>query len=338
MLDRTPATLSDVARRAAVSVSTASKALNGKGDVNAVTRARVQAAAADLGFTPNTLARGLIGGKTGTVGIITSDLEGRFAIPILLGAEDALGAGQISAFLCDARGDSIREKQHVSALLARRIDGLIIVGAQTDERPSLGKDLPVPVVYAYSMSDDTQDISVSPDNEQAGQLAAEHLIAVGRTRIGHISGEAQHAAAQKRLAGMTKALDTAGLKMAGRPLFGDWSEGWGRAAAAMLLDSTPEIDAILCGSDQIARGVLDALRERGVAVPQDIAIIGIDNWKVLSENSRPALTTVDLNLERLGRLAAQRLFAALNGAEQGRGGTEYLPCSLVIRDSTIPRG
>lgn len=337
MLNRSHATLSDVARLAAVSVSTASKALNGKEDVNVVTRARVQAAATELGFTPNSLARGLIGGKTGTVGIVTSDLEGRFALPILMGAEDALGAGQISAFLCDARGDAVREQQQIKALLARRIDGLIVVGAQTDERPSLGRNLPVPVVYAYAMSSDPMDVSVSPDNVQAGKLAAEHLLAAGRTRIAHISGEAQHAAAQKRLAGMMEALGKAGVELAGRPLFGDWSEGWGRAAASMLFESAEQVDAILCGSDQIARGVLDTLRDRGISVPSEVAVIGIDNWQTLAANSRPALTTIDLNLERLGRVAAQRLFVAL-GDEESSAGTEYLPCSLVIRDSTILRG
>ena len=125
-------TLSDVARRAGVSIATASKALNGRGDVAPATRARVTEAADALSFTPNAMARGLLAGRTGTVGLLTSDLEGRFMLPILMGAEDAFGAGQINVFLCDARGDAIREQHHLKALLSRRVDGIIVVGRQTD--------------------------------------------------------------------------------------------------------------------------------------------------------------------------------------------------------------
>lgn len=326
-------TLSDVARLAGVSAATASKALNDKFDVSEATRERVGSAARELGYLPNTLARGLQNGRSGTVGVITSDLDGRFALPILAGVEDALGADRILAFLCDARGDDVREQQLVKALLARRVEGIIVVGNQTDFRPSLG-ELPVPIVYAYAMSEGASDLSVTVDNFQVGQIATRHLLDSGRRRIAHISGEAPHSATQRRLEGCLDELRGAGLELVGAPLLGDWSEGWGRAATAQVLDRGEQIDAILCGSDQIARGTLDALRDRGVTVPSDVAVMGIDNWTVLSANSRPSLSTVDLNLERLGRIAAQRL---LEGAPDGAAAIEYLPCSIVIRDSTIPR-
>src|SRR3954452_10982199 len=152
------ATLTDVARLAGVSVATASKALNGRSQVRAETRQRVIEAAERLSFRPNQLARGLLAGRTGTVGLLTSDLEGRFSIPILMGAEDAFGAGQDSVFLCDARGDTIREQHQLRALLSRRADGLIVVVRQTASRPSLGQDIPLPVVYAYAPPDDPQDL------------------------------------------------------------------------------------------------------------------------------------------------------------------------------------
>src|SRR3954466_525924 len=123
-----PVTLTDVARLAGVSIATASKALNGRDQVAPATRQRVIAAADRLDFSPNPLARGLLAGRTGTVGLLTSDLVGRFVIPILMGAEDAFGAGQVNVSLCDARGDPIREQHHLRALLSRRVDGLIVVG------------------------------------------------------------------------------------------------------------------------------------------------------------------------------------------------------------------
>jgi LacI family transcriptional regulator len=334
-LDGRAATLNDVARRAGVSIATASKALNGRGDVAAATRRRVEAAAAELAFTPNPMARGLLAGRTGTVGLLTSDLDGRFMLPILMGAEDAFGAGQVNVFLCDARGDAIREQHHLKALLSRRVDGIIVVGRQTDPRPSLGQDLPVPVVYAYAPSDDPRDLSLTPDNEAGGRLAIEHLLACGRTRIAHISGDPAYAAAQDRLAGARAALADAGLDFVGEPQFSEWSEHWGRDAAALLLERHPDIDAIFCGSDQIARGVLDIARDLGRHVPDDLAVVGYDNWEVLATNSRPELTSVDANLQQLGRIAAQRVFDAIDG-ELVRG-VHHLPVRLVIRGSTIAR-
>src|SRR5690349_15204001 len=331
-----PVTLSDVARLAGVSIATASKALNGRSQVRAETRQRVIEAAERLAFRPNQLARGLLVGRSGTVGLLTSDLEGRFSIPILMGAEDAFGAGEVAVFLCDARGDAIREQHHVRALLGRRVDGLIVVGSRTDPRPSLGRELPVPVVYAYAPSDDPADLSIVCDNVAAGRLAIEHLIACGRTRIAHITGDPDYGAARDRAQGARAALKDAGLSLVGDVRYGAWSEGWGRAATAMLLSQEPDVDAIFCGSDQVARGVLDAVRERGRDVPDDVAVMGFDNWEVLTTDARPPLTSVDMNLEEIGRAAARALFAALDGSP--RSGLETLPCRLVIRGSTAPLG
>jgi LacI family transcriptional regulator len=330
-----PVTLTDVARLAGVSVATASKALNGRQQVRAETRARVVEAAERLSFSPNALARGLLAGRTGTVGLLTSDLEGRFSIPILMGAEDAFGAGRTAVFLCDARGDAIREQHHVRALLSRRIDGLIVVGDRTDPRPSLGRDLRVPVVYVYAPSDDPDDLSLVTDNLGGGQLAIEHLIARGRRRIAHITGDVSYGAAADRAEGARSALAHAGLPLVGdQVMFGEWSEAWGRGATRMLLERAPDVDAIFAGSDQIARGVLDALHELGKNVPDDIAVVGFDNWEVLAANSRPPLSSVDLRLEELGRVAAEHLFAAIDG-EVGTGVVAQ-PCRIVARTSTMP--
>ena len=330
------ATLSDVARAAGVSIATASKALNGRDQVAAATRQRVMAAAEQLAFSPNQQAQSLVAGRTGTVGLLTSDLEGRFVIPILMGAEDAFGAGQVNVFLCDARGDKIREQYHLKALLSRRVDGIIVVGRQTDPRPSLGPGIPVPVVYAYAPSDNPADISLTPDNRAGGRIAVEHLIATGRTRIAHITGDPAYIAARDRADGVEEALRDAGLELVGEPMYSEWSERWGRAAADLLLMRYPDVDGIVCGSDQIARGVLDAIRDRGKTAPDDIAVIGYDNWEVLTTNSRPELTSIDANLQLLGRTAALRLFDAIEGEDIGSG-THHLPVRLVIRGSTIAR-
>lgn len=329
-------TIRDVATLAGVAIGTASKALNGQGKLRPETRARVVAAAQQLGFRPNVLARGLLAGRTYTVGLVTTDSFGRFSIPVMLGAEDALGAGQISVFMCDTRDDAIRERHYVDALLARRVDGIIVAGRRTEPRPSVGTDLPVPVVYAMTQSIDPADVSVIPDDEGGGELAASHLIAIGRRRIGHITGPERFTAAHERAAGLARVLARVGLEIAGDgPLFGEWSEQWGRQGADILLRAVPDVDAIFCGSDQIARGVADIVRERGRCIPADVALVGFDNWEPVATGCRPPLTTVDMSLQEVGRVAAEHLLAAIAG-EPIRAGLHKLPCRLILRESTGP--
>lgn len=331
---RRRATVADVADRAGVSPGTVSKALNGRGQLKAETRQRVIAAAGELGFEPNTLARSLQTGRTYTVGVMTTDSVGRFTIPLLTGAEDALGAGQMSMLLCESRGDPIREQHYLRILLARRVDGIIVTGRSSNVRPSLGHDFPVPVVYALVRSDSSSDLSILHDDEQGAQLAITHLLETGRRRIAHVTGPLRHAATQNRLAGTTKTLGAAGESLVlGEPLHGDWSEKWGREAARRLILAGVDFEGVFCASDQIARGVADGLRERDIDVPGKVGVVGVDNWDVMVEASRPPLTSIDLNLAELGHVAATRLLAAIDGHDIGSG-VERVPCQLVKRHST----
>lgn len=332
--NRRRVTIHDVAALAGVSVGTASKALNNRGQLRSQTRARVLAAAQTLDFRPNTLARSLTSGRTYTVGLVTTDSFGRFSIPVMLGVEDALGAGKISVFMCDTRDDPIREQYHVRTLLDRRVDGIIVTGRRIEPRPPLGADLPVPVVYAMTQSTEPGDCSVIPDDEGGGALAARHLLAAGRRRIGHITGPSRFMETHRRARGLVEVLAAAGLELAGgEALFGEWSEDWGRRGADMLLRAQPEVDAIFCGSDQIARGVVETLRERGCRIPEDVAVVGFDNWEAMAVGCRPPLTTVDPNLHEVGRVAAKHLLAAIGG-EPLPAGVHTVPGWLVVRGST----
>ncbi|MEE6307873.1 LacI family DNA-binding transcriptional regulator [Plantactinospora veratri] len=328
-------TLTDVARRAGVSVATASKALNARDEVAPATRRRVLEAAEELSFHPNALAKGLISGRTRTIGLLTDELGERFAFPVLLGIENALGNEQMCVLLCDARGDVIRRRHYIRTLLARQVDGFIILGDSNDIRPSLTRDIPVPVVYVYGESDDPSDLSVLADDAGGARLAVEHLVALGRRRIGHITGPETYRAARDRVTGLHSVLGEAGLPLAGGdPLYGEWSQRWGRHAGRMLLTADPEIDAVFCGNDQIATGVAETLLDLGRRIPDDVAIVGYDNWEVFAADCRPPLTTVDLNLQQLGATAVKQLFAALDG--ERASGVIRQPCRLVVRESTGP--
>lgn len=333
MTDARAVTIADVAVLAGVSIGTVSKALNGRGQLRAETRDRVLAAAHQLGFRPSPLARGLLTGRSYTVGLITTDSFGRFTIPVMLGAEDALGEGQMSVLLCDGRGDPIREQHYIATLLSRKVDGIIVTGRRIDPRPPIAATLPVPVVYVMTQSQNPADTSFIPDDLQGGKLAVSHLVTLGRSRIAHITGPERFLAARLRAAGAQQVLAEAGLALAARQVFyGEWSEQWGRQAAHAVLLAEPETNAIFCGSDQIARGVADALREAGRQVPGDIALVGYDNWEVFAATGRPPLTTVDMCLKELGQQAARALLDSIGGNHQP--GTHRAPCRLVIRESS----
>ena len=327
-------TVRDVAQLAGVSPGTVSKALNGQGQLREETRQRVQEAAEKLRFRPNQVARSLAEGRTYTVGMLTSDSFGRFTLPLMEGIEDSLGAGKVSTLLCDGRGDPLRERHYIAELLNRRVDGIVVTGRRPDERRSVGQ-LPIPVVYVLGRSDDPEDLTVTNDDEQGARLAVEHLVAHGRTRLAYVSGPAHHLSTQLRRQGFEAAAAAAGATVSDL-LTGHWSEAWGRTAAGLLARRTGGlVDGVLCGSDQIARGLTDGLREAGVRVPQDVSVVGFDNWDVMVEAARPPLTTIDPKLVRLGRLSASRLLTAIDGAELGRGVVAQ-PCELVIRESSVP--
>jgi LacI family transcriptional regulator len=331
MTDTRRVGIADVAALAGVSLGTASKALNGRGTLREETRARVRAAAEQLGFTPNAVARSLLSGRTFTVGIITTDSYGRFSIPMTRGVEDSLGVGEMIAFLCDSRDDPIREQHHLRKLLERQVDGIIVAGRRTDAREPLAEHLPVPVVYAFGRSRDPNDCSVVSDERGAARLAVEHLVKTGRRRIAHITGPQSHESARERATGAGLFLREHGLDLAGEPLFGGWTEAWGRFAVAQVLRTAPDVDGVFCGNDVIARGVLDGLREAGVSLPTRAGVVGIDNWGVIAEAARPPLTTVDLGLEEIGRRAGDLLLAAIDG--NPAPGVHVVPGHLVVRES-----
>lgn len=326
-------TVSDVAERAGVSRGTVSKALNGRGQLSQQTRERIMQAATELEYRPNGLAQSLLSERSYTVGILTTDHIGRFTIPLLAGVEDVLGLEQTAMLLCESRGDGIRERHYISSLLARRVDGIIVTGRSSNRRPSLHREVPIPVVYALAQSDNLADTSVLHDDRAGAALAVQHLLSTGRRRLAHVAGPERHMATRHRLAGVQDALEGEGLSLMHEPLYGEWSEGWGREAAVRLHRGSQPFDGVFCASDQIARGLVDGLRDVGRRVPDDVGVVGVDNWDAMVEGSRPALTSVDLNLTGLGQTAAALLVGAING-DPLPPGPLLVPTSLVKRRST----
>ena len=335
-VQRGAATIRDVAQLAAVSIGTASKALNANGRLRQETRDKVIEAARQLDYRPNDLAQSLHRSKSMTVGIITNDSFGRFSFPIVEALEERLADQGIAVFMCNATDDPARERQHLDQLLGKRIDGLVVTARRADKRQAIGSFAHgLPVVYVYSQADDPDALSLVPDDEGGAVLAVEHLAKLGRKRIAHITGPERFDAVRLRHSGYRRALTSAGLEP-GPYLSGQWSELWGREAVAQLFERGGERpDGLFCGNDQIARGAADALRERGIGVPSDVAIVGFDNWDVMTLASRPPLSSIDMNLRTMGMVAGESLLAMIGG-ERLRG-LRHLPCTLVVRESSVAK-
>jgi LacI family transcriptional regulator len=330
------ATIRDVAQAAGVSIGTVSKAMNGSGSVGAETRARVMQAVETLGYRPNSLAQSLHRTRSMTVGLITNDSFGRFTNPIVEALESRLAALGVAVFMCNATDDPERERAHLAQLLGKRVDGIVVTSRRTDQRPPIGPlARHVPVVYVFSHADDPEALSLVPDDQGGAAAAVAHLAGLGRRRIAHLTGPLHFGAVRLRRDGWRAALAEAGLQAREEHfLSGAWSEAWGRETVARLFAAGRKApDALFCGNDQIARGAVDALRERGLSVPGDVAVVGFDNWEVMTLASRPPLSSVDLNLKALGREAGTRLIQAMHGEPQR--GLVRLPCTLIVRDSSI---
>jgi LacI family transcriptional regulator len=327
-------TLRDVARLAGVSIGTASKAMNAGGRLSAETRAKVLNAAKALDYRPNNLAQSLHRARSMTVGILSTDSFGRFTFPIVEALERRLSDRGIAVFMCNATDDPLRERRHIEQLLGKRVDGLIVTARRADKRaPILPAVRGLPIVYVFSYVDDPNALCLLPDDEGGAKLAVNHLARLGRTRIVHITGPGHFEAVQLRAKGWRAALNEAGLPAADTDcLSGRWSESWGREAVeALFVRGRRRPDAVFCGNDQIARGAVEALREKGLSVPDDVAIVGFDNWNVMTDATRPPLTSVDMKLGALGSEAGAALLGMIAG--EPLAGVRRLPCSLVVRAS-----
>jgi LacI family transcriptional regulator len=325
-------TLSDVAAAAGVSLSTASKALNGTDRISEATREHVRLTADRLGFRHNALARSFARGRSQTIGVLTHRASNPFTRVVLATAATELGANEQAILLYDARLEDRDVTESILQLRARRIDGVIVIGTGTSfPSPSLTSRFDVPVIYGFTYTENPDDVTITSNDHEIGRLAAQHLLSKGRRRIAHITAEPHDNAAQRRAAGAQEVLAEAGLSWASPVLFGRWREGWGAQAAEQVLADAPDVDAIFCGSDQIARGAERVVRAAGRDVPGDVALIGVDNWEQLMHDQRTSshLTTIDVGLEEIGRQVAAHLLEP-----DPQPGVRYVEPQVVTAETT----
>ncbi len=328
--------LREVGERAGVSFQTVGKVLRGKGSVAPATRVRVLEAAEELGYVPNSLARGLASNETRSIGFVASGLASFVLAPLLLGAEREArkhGYFVLFNFIDEQTGDGVRT---LNQLIERRADGVVSAAPTLQHDAGYGALLrnAVPSVTSHPiMGGGVPHVGQHP--EEPGFLGARHLTEYGHRHIATITGDWSGVGFSGRLAGYARALGEVGVNV-DRELIdvGHWSVEGGYQAMRRLLELGREFSAVVTHNDHMAMGAMRALSERGLHIPDDISVVGCDDVD-FARFTNPPLTTVQMSFESSGVAAVRLLVDRLQGQE-ATPERIVLPCSLVVRESTRP--
>ncbi len=324
--------IEDVAKIAGVSTATVSRALSHPDRVRQVTRDAVQQAIAKLGYVPDAAGRALASGRTRTVGCLIPTLDHAIFASSTHALQNALAKAGYQLLVASHNYNPEQEQALAEALMQRGVDALVLVGAKHSKQ--LWKTLTdwrKPVLLTWAC--DPRLPSVGFDNHAIAALATRHLLDLGHRRIGMISGHTQHNdRAEARVAGLRETLALAGLPLPSNAVSEQaLNISGGRLGLIELLKAKETPTAIVCGNDLLATGALLEAQRRGFNVPQDLSICGIDNHELATEMN-PALTTVSLPTQDLGRIAAAQILAALVGEPIAQ--RSLLPFELMIRGTT----
>ncbi|GAC1450854.1 MAG: LacI family DNA-binding transcriptional regulator [Pseudarthrobacter sp.] len=324
--------MKDVAKLAGVSHQTVSRVLNGHPNVSAKARERVEAAISELGYRRNSIARTLVTRRSQTIGVLASDLSQYGPARTLLGLEQAARAAGYFVSIATLREitvDSVSDA--LEHFRDQGVDGIIVIVPHPGILEALDALQPgVPVVAATSDSR-RHSPGAAVDQRMGARMAVQHLIDLGHTRIGHVSGPMEWFDAAERVEGWREALADAGLAP-GLLLHGDWSADSGYVAGSSL-GPTPEVTAMFVANDQMALGLLRALHEQQLVIPRDVSVVGYDDQPEAG-HFYPPLTTVRQDFEELGR---QCISALLTSLEEGvEGGKRLVEPKLVLRATTAP--
>lgn len=328
------ATVLDVARRAGVSTATVSYVLNGTRFVSEALRERVMAAARELQYEPNAAARTLRSNRSATIGLLVSDLHNPFFTEAIRGIEDVAQARGYTVILTNSAEDPVRESACLRALRARHVDGLILApagGRYAELEALLAAN--VPLVFLDRKVPGLNAAAVTLDNETAAQAAVSHLIELGHQRIGMIAGRSRLSTTLERQDGYRRALAEAGLTVDETLVIegGSTIEGGATAADALLQRSAPPT-AVFVANNLMTIGALMVIERHGLSVPDDVALVGFDDF-AWADVLRPRLTTVAQPLYEIGETAAELLLSQLAGLlTEPRQVT--LPGTLIVRDSS----
>ena len=326
-------TIKDVARMAGVSVATVSRVLNDSAVVSPSRRDRVQKAATHLNYWPHGAARSLITNRTNTIGVLLPDLFGEFFSEVIRGIDHAAREAGLHVLLSSSHADT---EELIAALRAMRgrIDGLIVMAPDVHAPKAIQQArTDTPLVLIDPGLDVRGCDAISISNHDGAYQLVKHLFALGHRRVAIITGPSRNVDAEQRLAGYRRALEEHGANGdSGLEIAGDFGERSGYEAAARLLTLKPRPTAVFAANDYMAIGVMGALSDAGLRVPQDMAVGGFDDI-AMARYLNPPLTTVRVDAYGLGAHATERLLRILGAATAPRPTREVMPTTLVIRGS-----
>jgi LacI family transcriptional regulator len=335
--DRRSPTMKDVARLAGVSQTTVSFVLNNLAEAGIPdeTQQRVWEAIEQLGYRPNAMAQGLRRQRTNTIGFITDEIATTpYAGQIIEGAQDAAWDNDRILLVVNTKGNLAIENRAIEMLLDRKVDGIIYATMyhQPVNPPLVLRE--VPTVLLDCFAEDRSYPSVVPEEVGGGRKATEYLLQKGHRRIGFINHPHIIPATAGRLQGYQEALAAFGIPFDETLVCTDKAESEGGYDGTMSLMQLPEPPtAIFCFNDRTAMGAYDALRKLGLAIPENVAVVGFDNQEIIAAHLYPPLTTMQLPHYAMGEWAVRHLTGLLDGADHPEPVQHQIECPLVVRAS-----
>lgn len=328
------ATIKDVAKQAGVSTSTVSHVLNKTRFVSEDISARVMAAVEALNYAPSALARSLKVNHTRTFGMLVTTSTNPFYGEVVKGVERRCYQHGYNLILCNTEGDIERMHANLDTLLQKRVDGLLLMCSEVEEKSFdlFGRHQPVPTVVMDWGPTDFPSDKIQDNSHHGGYLATKHLIEQGHTQIGCLTGPLDKLTAQQRLSGFTQAMEEAGLTI--NPdwiIAGSFECEGGEAAFNELYQRGPLPTALFVCNDMMAMGVINTAYKKGVRVPDDLSIVGYDDIK-LAKYITPSLTTIHQPKHRLGQQAVDTLLDKIQNKRTTNQVIQLEP-TLMVRDS-----
>jgi LacI family transcriptional regulator len=333
-----PVTIKDVARESGVNVSTVSRALNGEYGVHSETREMVAAVARRLGYRPNRVARGLVTGRSHTLGLVVSDIRNHFFAEVARGAEDAACRAGHDLILCNSDLDPEKQMRYVQSLLEKRVDGIlmnsvsVLSRTQQEQLAAMG----AAIVLLNRSAPRGAFSTVCADNRGGGKLAAEYLLSLGHRRIAHLTGPRHHGNMTDRARGFMRALAAAPRPVEPVVLYGRNDLTGGYEMGRELLALHPEVTAVFAASDTVAFGAIRAFTEAGRRIPDDLSVIGFDDIE-LASIVNPPLTTIYQPKYEIGEAAVEILLRLADRKKPHAPEHRVFGVRLVERQSCKPR-
>lgn len=331
-------TIRDVAKLANVAPITASRVLSGSGYASAETRARVEQAAAALNYVPNMLAHSLRSNRTQTIALALTDITNPFWTAVARAVEDEANRHGYSVIFCNTDENEAKQRQYISMLLRRRVDGVLLVPASSsgDSVSALQEQGVKVVLLDRTLPGVLADV-VRSDSLGGGEMLGAHLLARGHRRIAILAGPADVSVSQDRVAGLRKSLAGADMNLDEELIFfGHFTFESGCDMAQRALALQPRPSALFAGNNFIALGALRVLYDAGLRVPEDMSIVAFDDLP-FTELREPLLTAAAQETHMLGKIAVQRLLARVVETESAPCVEIVLPTKLILRSSVAQR-